>query len=332
MQFLSTNSSLSGLWIVIGIGLVLLGTQYGKGFVHSNSGTAGSYLMKLQCQSGATNTKRAAVSAVTGQLFGGSRERTFHGKPVLAAADAVQVAAYTPSVPRNKWAVCTTIFEPSEALRGVAALKDWRLVVVGDEGGATFGMNASNTVFLDVKAQRQLAGQYAGLLNLLPWKHFGRKNVGYLWAVMHGADAVWDFDDDNVLKLGYEPAMLLSNVNHVSVSGSNCEAFNPYPHMGDPSAATAGVPPAWPRGFPLQLIRQPCNTSLHPGDASRVAVVQSLADTDPDVDGIFRLTRGVPFKFWDDQHRTLVIPHGTLTPWNAQVGAVVAGLLDSGLC
>jgi hypothetical protein len=34
----------------------------------------------------------------------------------------------------------------------------------------------------------------------LPWNSFGRKNVGYLFAIAHGAKIIWDFDDDNYLK------------------------------------------------------------------------------------------------------------------------------------
>jgi len=33
----------------------------------------------------------------------------------------------------------------------------------------------------------------------LPWNQFGRKNVGHLYAILHGATTVWDFDDDNEL-------------------------------------------------------------------------------------------------------------------------------------
>ena len=34
----------------------------------------------------------------------------------------------------------------------------------------------------------------------MPWKSFGRKNVGYLFAIANGAKTIWDFDDDNIMK------------------------------------------------------------------------------------------------------------------------------------
>ena len=37
------------------------------------------------------------------------------------------------------------------------------------------------------------------LVDVLPWNHFGRKNIGYIYAIHHGAQIIWDFDDDNIL-------------------------------------------------------------------------------------------------------------------------------------
>ena len=34
----------------------------------------------------------------------------------------------------------------------------------------------------------------------LPWNSFGRKNLGYLYAIAHGAKVIFDFDDDNLVK------------------------------------------------------------------------------------------------------------------------------------
>lgn len=271
---------------------------------------------------GCSSSGSSSVSGVSGKLFAGTKQRTYTGSRLWGPGSASMSSRHStpPAVQgtlAKKWAVCTTIFKPSEAILGMIALEGWSVVIVGDKGAAPFVTTAPNLVYLDVAAQQALsASSYGGLLNLLPWKHFGRKNIGYLYAVSHGAEVIWDFDDDNILKPGKQPAMPTSNI--FSVAG-DCPAFNPYPVMGDPSAADSKVPPTWPRGFPLHLIRKPCNHSLVPDRPDQVAVVQSLADNDPDVDGIFRLTRGVPFNFHPGSKHTLVLPRGTLTPWNAQV-------------
>lgn len=130
---------------------------------------------------------------------------------------------------------------------------------------------------------------------------------------------IWDFDDDNGLKRDIrEPHLPSLDVFHL-VFNQSCSAFNPYPVMGGPTDPTD----AWPRGFPLDLIKQPCRHEAVPCNLSRVAVLQSLADHEPDVDGIYRLTRVIPFAFNPNSTRTLVIPHGTLVPYNAQATLVL---------
>ena len=58
--------------------------------------------------------------------------------------------------------------------------------------------------YLSAKLQEQMASEStpAGeFVASLPWNHFARKNVGYLYAIAHGARLIFDFDDDNELKL-----------------------------------------------------------------------------------------------------------------------------------
>ena len=57
----------------------------------------------------------------------------------------------------------------------------------------------NNVVFLSVRDQRSMATRFPKLFELIPWNHFGRKNIGYLFAIEQGAEVIWDFDDDNTL-------------------------------------------------------------------------------------------------------------------------------------
>ena len=82
--------------------------------------------------------------------------------------------------------------------------------------------------------------------------------------------------------------------------------FNPYPLLGAPSW------PCWPRGLPLNKIRdEPLfddrvngNTLFdkekknnNGGKRTNFAVLQSLADLQPDVDAIYRIVKKTPFYF-----------------------------------
>ena len=52
-------------------------------------------------------------------------------------------------------------------------------------------------IFLDAQSQNEIKSKF---VNNLPWNSFGRKNIGYLYAMANGADFIYDFDDDNALK------------------------------------------------------------------------------------------------------------------------------------
>ncbi len=79
---------------------------------------------------------------------------------------------------------------------------------------------------------------------------------------------------------------------------------NPYPFLGAPQN------PCWPRGFPITSIQNDANTPKqlvkhNVSSTVNFAVLQSLADFQPDVDAIFRLTHKTPFIF---QKGTSVYP------------------------
>jgi hypothetical protein len=81
-------------------------------------------------------------------------------------------------------------------------------------------------------------------------------------------------------------------------------------------AGAADPPPAWPRRFQLERITRACPRLLQPADTGRVAVVQSLADHDPDVDAIYRILRSVPFGVdARSSTRTVVLPACVCAPW-----------------
>jgi hypothetical protein len=266
-------------------------------------------------------------SATSGKTFQGNVIRRYTGSKLFAGSPKPLEQPLPPSSQQQqqqqpnslKWAVCTTIFEPSKPVMDMLQVKGWHVVVVGDKGAAPYNVSAPNLVYLGEAAQQQMGQQHADLLKLLPWKHFGRKNLGFLYAFSHGAEMVWDFDDDNGLKTGLkEPQVPEAEVYNV-VTGRSCQAFNPYPLMGAPKERVD----AWPRGFPLELLKTPCQHVLTAGNTRKVAVVQSLADHEPDVDALFRLTRQIPFEFAANSKRTLVISPGTLAPYNAQATLVL---------
>jgi hypothetical protein len=283
-------------------------------------------------------------SATSGRLFEGGVTRKFTlasgVEPELRAPSSVQ-PIYPSSCVSEKWAVVTTIFEPSRAIEKVAALLGWCLVIVADkktpDSSYTLLQQNERVVYVSVAAQQAMASRadrVGDFVKRLPWNHFARKNVGYLFAISHGAKLLFDFDDDNELKVAHPLPCDKNVVDCKSLramtapTSETAEAgwlptFNPYPLMG------ASTNTSWPRGFPLHQIKrqsagwgaklaQPAPPTKYIA-LEKIGVVQILADRDPDVDGIFRLTQKLPFYFSaPDKQASLLIPSGTYVPTNAQ--------------
>ncbi len=179
----------------------------------------------------------------------------------------------------------------------------------------------SRVTYLTVKAQRAFKREKnIALLEHLPWNHFGRKNVGYLYAISQGAKRIWDFDDDNLLiKNTFDVPGLRNNViTYEEVKSNNFLTFNAYPVMG------ATHLPIWPRGLPLNHIKSKASYQFDSKDTQKVslpessiAIIQSLANQDPDVDAIYRLSLPLPVNYRRDDV-TVAVPNESYTPLNAQ--------------
>jgi hypothetical protein len=164
--------------------------------------------------------------------------------------------------------------------------------------------------YLSPSKQRSL--RFASM-DFVPWNHFGRKNIGYLYALAHGAEVVYDTDDDNILKMPLEEVMRYTRPEQDAyILNTKIVATNVYPLF------TSNF--SWPRGFPLSLINDDAVGVVDAvGDMKKVGVIQSLADNDPDVDAIYRLTRPLPLNFDQVVDLDVVrLPQGTFTPFNAQ--------------
>ena len=223
-------------------------------------------------------------------------------------------------IPRLKrtCAVSTTILEVNAAVERLVEALDASLVVVGDrktnhsEWMEFQRLHSNSVTYLSPDDQMALPFE---VVKRIPWNHFGRKSIGFVYATAGGCEIVYDFDDDNHLKRdGFEA---LSSWERFDVQlSTNTHVFNPYPYF-QPSNNEL----IWPRGFPLQFIRQKdtYNATMEPSSEpfKNLAVIQSLADHDPDVDAIYRLTHSLPVSF--KRTKTIVIPQrGVYTPWNAQ--------------
>ena len=203
----------------------------------------------------------------------------------------------------KKYIIITSIFNPTEAIEKFALLKDYQLVVVGDRKTPP-DWTYPNCIYLGMSDQAALAQD---LSNVIPLNHYGRKMLGYIYATRQGADIIIDTDDDNI---PYDHWDFPSFEGDFQSTSDDLGWINIYKHFSDQVI--------WPRGLPLRCITETHNPLKWNENYAfqKVAVWQGLADEDPDVDAIYRLTSNKPCIF--KKNVPLVLEKGTVTPFNSQ--------------
>ena len=203
----------------------------------------------------------------------------------------------------KRFIVITSIAAATEAVKKFAALPDYQLIMAGDKKTPP-NWQHPNTIYLPVDGQQQKRG---ALGKLLPYNSYTRKMFGYLEAFKQGADLIVDTDDDNIPKPDWEfPSMEEAEYNTVE---KDLGMVNVYQLFTDQHI--------WPRGLPLALIKKDFQLEKHlVTERSTVGMWQGLADEDPDVDAIYRLTDNTPCYF--NKREPVVLAPGTVCPCNTQ--------------
>ena len=175
-------------------------------------------------------------------------------------------------------------------------------IVIGDvKSPASFDLHGCD--FWSIERQRSMASHLAPML---PERHYSRKNLGYLLAMGRGAKVIIETDDDNLPyekfweeRVSLQRAKLLLNSNWINV----------YRYFTDT--------PIWPRGFPLEQVYKSI-PSLDSWNEQEIycPIQQGLADDNPDVDAIYRLTMALPQRFSGDTN--IALGKGCWSPFNSQ--------------
>lgn len=201
----------------------------------------------------------------------------------------------------EKWIVVTTIQYPTPQLHKLSQIPGWKLVVVGDKKTPA-DWHLDHCEYLSPQRQIELGYE---LSTLLPWNHYSRKNIGYLFAIENGAKVIYETDDDNVPfdGLNFCPS---ESVLACLISDELC--VNIYSYFGHPEI--------WPRGFPLEKIGNKTHFDTAPQTSCKIGIEQGVVNGSPDVDAIFRLTQDRLIKF--DPKPPCYLPQGVFCPFNSQ--------------
>lgn len=199
----------------------------------------------------------------------------------------------------------TSIHQPTECLKAFsreASTRGVEMIVAGDrKSPADFVL--AGTYFMSLEDQ---AARFPDLASKLPYDSYARKNIAYVEAMRRGATMITDTDDDN------SPRPDFWNHCDKAVQGRLIQRngwVNAYAYFTDAVI--------WPRGLPLNEVREPLSRPVPVrSDTFVCPIQQGLADDNPDVDALYRLLMPLPVTF--DVAEPIVLDCNTWCPFNSQ--------------
>jgi len=201
--------------------------------------------------------------------------------------------------------IVTSISAPNEVLKALAdGCQEYhhQFIVIGDvKSPEEFQLPGCD--FYNIRDQHKLEFKF---VQICPENHYARKNIGYLLAIKSGATVIVDTDDDNIPYASFwEKRHKTQEVSVVEKAGW----LNVYRYFSNSNI--------WPRGYPLnQIIRDvPVEASL-PVRLLSCPIQQGLANKNPDVDAIYRLTSSLPQDFLN--RSSIALAHQSWCPFNSQ--------------
>lgn len=202
----------------------------------------------------------------------------------------------------KKHIVITSIFNPTEAVVAFSKMNDYQLIVVGDKKTPQ-DWNCTNVDYISVLQQEKLNFKLA---EVLPYNHYCRKMLGYLKAMQNGANYIIDTDDDNIPKVNWSFPEFEGKYDCITKGEGFVNIYQLYTKQK-----------IWPRGLPLKLI----NTQFElekkiEVKQCKVGIWQGLADEDPDVDAVYRLTNDAVCYF--EEREPVVCGQSIISPFNTQ--------------
>jgi hypothetical protein len=176
-------------------------------------------------------------------------------------------------------------------------------ICIGDtKSPAEFKLDGCD--FWSVERQLSLDFKFA---KICPTRHYARKNIGYLIAIQQGFEELVETDDDNLPK---DEFWEFKNNRHISAYDVKETGWiNIYKYFSNNFI--------WPRGLPLQELQK-----THPSleNYSKITIdcpiQQGLADENPDVDAVYRLTYPLPLNF--DFEHNIALGKNAWSPFNSQ--------------
>ena len=201
----------------------------------------------------------------------------------------------------------TTIADQSalgiQKLFKLAEICSAELIIIGDKKTPEWDAQKLPSFVHYFSVEDQIK-KWPTLANLLPYNHYARKNLAYLWAMENDVSILLDTDDDN----SSEKDVFVVSEQNYRVIDSDVEWVNVYAYFEG-----KGI---WPRGLPLDEAMKPKSPTVEMQGQFEWSCFQSIVDGDPDLDAIGRML--YPDNHFFAEQSPLLLNQMNFCPTNSQ--------------
>ena len=205
---------------------------------------------------------------------------------------------------KDKCVIITTINKPTETILKHINNTDYDVIIVGDLKTPS-DYKELNCIYLDIPTQEKL---FPELSKLLPYNHYCRKNLGYLYAIKKKYKIIYETDDDNIPYDNFDNILQQNSLQMIT------EQNNTWINIFKYFTNNAYI---WPRGFPLSMIKNTPNYLIQDTD-KLPSIINGLVENDPDVDALFRIICNDRDCIEWDKNKCVLIDNKNMCVFNTQ--------------
>lgn len=205
---------------------------------------------------------------------------------------------------KNKCVIITTINKPTDTILKHILNTNYDTIIVGDKKTPN-DYSKLKCIFLDIKSQKKL---FPELYEIIPYNHYCRKNLGYLYAIKKGYKIIYETDDDNI------PFDNFDNVLKIDKKKIISEKNNTWINIFKYFTNNAYI---WPRGLPLTLLKNQPEFNIQNCD-KKPSIINGLVENDPDIDACFRLICNHQASIKWEKNKSIIIDNNNMCVFNTQ--------------
>ena len=205
---------------------------------------------------------------------------------------------------KDKCVIITTINKPTETILKHINNNEYDVIIVGDKKTPN-DYNDLNCIYLSIASQKKL---FPELSELLPYNHYCRKNLGYLYAIKKGYKIIYETDDDNIPHDNFDNILQYNNIQ--MITEKNNKWINIFKYFTNNAYI-------WPRGFPLSLLKNKPDYLIKNTDKIP-SIINGLVENDPDVDALFRIICNHQNLIKWDKNKCILIDNENVCVFNTQ--------------